>query len=75
MLTLKNYGAPNKMGDVRFVAQQFDDKDNPFMFHNTSTVQSTLIRLMLSTAAIHRFLVFFRDVTQTYLQSRHKLTC
>lgn len=74
ILKLKNYETPNEMAKVRFVAQGFDDRDKPFMVHDTSTLRSTSIRLIRSTAAIRNLRILSHNVTQAYLQSNHKLT-
>lgn len=57
------------MAKIRFVAQGFGDRDMPFMLYVTSTLRSTLIRVIPFTAAIHDFQIFFYVVTQAYLQS------
>lgn len=72
---LKNYETPNESTKVRFVAQGLGDSDKPFMVHDTSTLWSTLIRMILSTASIRFPQIFFYDVTQAYLQSKHKINC
>lgn len=39
ILTLKNYGMASKMAKARFVAQVFNDKNKPFMIHDTCTLR------------------------------------
>lgn len=64
----------NDMAKARFAAQGFDDRDKPFMVHDISTLSSSSVRLILSTASFYHFRIFPHDVTQACLQSKHKLT-
>lgn len=73
-MTLKNFGTPNEMAKVRYIAQGYNDPDKPFIVHDTSTLRASSIRWILSAASIHKFRIFSHDVTQAYLQSKDKLT-
>lgn len=75
ILSLKAHRQSNKMAKVGFVGQGFDDTDNLFMAHDTCTLRSASTQLILFPPAICRFCIFSLDVTQTYLQSKNKLTC
>lgn len=72
--TSKNVGTSNETAKVRLVAQGFNDKNMAYMVHDTNTLQTASIRLVLSTEAAKQFRLFSNDVTQAYLQSKHSLT-
>lgn len=72
--TLKNYQTPEEMAKARYVAQGYGDKDKGKIVHDTSTIRPSSIRIILSIAAILLLTLFSHDVTQTYLQSKDKLT-
>lgn len=69
ILSLKSFGTPNEMVKVRFVAKGLDDRHKPFMVHDTSTLRSSSIQLIISNELIYNFRIFFHDFTQAYLQS------
>lgn len=62
------------MAKVRFVLQGFDDRGKAFMVHDTSTLPSTSIRLILSITATRNLFIFSQEVNQMYLQRKLKLT-
>lgn len=62
------------MAKVKFVVQGFDDRDKPFIVQNRSALRPVSARLIPSATATRRLCIFFHDVTQAYLQSKHKLT-
>lgn len=72
--TLKNYGTPSEQAKERYVAQGFDDKEKPYIVHDTSTLRASSIRAILSVAGVSGFRIYSHDVTQAYLQSKYKMT-
>lgn len=74
VLTLKSFGVPDEKAKARYVAQGYDDDDKPYIVHDSSTLRSMSIRLILSIAVLLSFRLLSHDVTQAYLQSRNKLT-
>lgn len=69
-LTLKNYQTSEERTKVRFFAQGYDDRDKPFLVHDTSTLRFSSIRIVLSSASWNNFDLLSFNVTQTYLQSK-----
>lgn len=59
VLSLKNFGMPNEMAKVRFVTQGYYDKDKPFTVHEISTLRSSSIQLIISSASIYHFRISF----------------
>lgn len=57
-MTLKNVGTPHEKSKVRFVAQRYKGNDKPYVFHDASTLHTSLIRLVLSVAAILHLSLF-----------------
>lgn len=74
ILSLKNYGTPAEQAKVRYVAQEYNDRDQPYIVHDMATLRASSIRLILSTAAYHGLRLFSHDVTQAYLQSKYELS-
>lgn len=74
VLALKNCGTLEEKPKARYIAQGHRDKDKPYMVHDTATLRSSSVRLLLSIAAVKGFRVFSHDVNQAYVQSKDKLT-
>ena len=64
VLSMKNIGPKEGQAKARYVAQINRERDTPFMVHDVSTLRSSLIRLILSVAAVKRFRLFSHDVDQ-----------
>lgn len=67
MSTLKNYGTPNEMARVKYIAKDFNDLDNPYIGHDTSALCASSIKPILSAAAVHGFNLFWHDVAKAHL--------
>ena len=70
---IKNAGKPTAYKKSRFVVQAFNDKKHGLMTY-APTVQRASQRLLLAIAALDEApVVFSRDVSQAYTQSKTKL--
>ena len=58
---------------ARFVMGGHRDKFKHLMVHNSSTLQSHSVRLLLTMAHAHDFIIWTADITQAYLQSTDPL--
>lgn len=65
-------GFPHEKAKVRFVTQGYKNNYNSYVFHDTSTLRASSIRLVLSVVAILHILLCSHDVTQAYLQSKYE---
>lgn len=68
VMTLKNVKTPEGKAKIRFVYQGCEDRDNPHIVHDTYTLHTGTIRLVLSIVACFNFKLFSHDVTHPHLQ-------
>eukprot|EP00170_Pyropia_yezoensis_P002751 contig_11549_g2756 len=71
---LKHVGTPKEKGQSPYVVQGNRDKAKPFVVHNLSTLRQRSTKIIVSTSAVLGFRIFSRDVNQSYLQSKDKLS-
>ena len=57
--TLKNVGTENEKPKARYVAQGHNDKEKPFIVHNITALRQSSIKIIVSTAAVQNFRLFF----------------
>lgn len=64
----------DEISSALYVAQCFNDGDEHFFVHNTSSLRQISVIGVVSFAAVNIFRLFAHDVAQAYFQSEDKLT-
>lgn len=69
VLTLKNVDAQNDQHKPRLVAQRQTNMENPIIFHDSTTLKHSSLRIILSFASITTYTLWSQDISQAYIQS------
>lgn len=74
VLSIKHIGTPEEKVILQYTTQGYNDREKPYVLHDTATLHVSSMRLILSTAAVHGYRLFLHAVTQAYLQGKNNLT-
>lgn len=74
IMSSKNYRAPDETAKMRFIARGFSDRDKPYVLHDTFTLRTASIKIIIFVTAIKRFSMILHEVTQAYLQIKYELS-
>lgn len=72
-MTLRIHNAPHKQAKVRFVAQEYGDREKPLIVHDFAALTPASIWLILLAASAKQFRLFSHNVSQAYLESKYEL--
>lgn len=70
VLAVMNIETKNEKAKARYISQGHNDKDKPYMVHDTSTMRASSVRIILSVASVKGLRIFSHDVNRAYVQSK-----
>ena len=69
VLAIKNPDTDEEIYKARFVVQGHKDKEKDFLIHDSPTISTAYIRILIAIAGIFGFRIWSTDIIQAYLQS------